>query len=301
MNFDVIKTILPNSSYDLDNLQRKYGHELAGKRLFGSMVKLIKILSYCDEGAIIMERKRKEKRVAGLNHIINKCKKVKRKQENKIIKLESKIADINQEPDFAEEPEVSIHESKMVLIGVDQETHNSVLAELDETKKRLEQLNLKLMVKEHLQKTVGPPTVELMTVDHVHESKLAAIQITSSSKCESGTQSDNNIHDHNDTCTECVSFSIKVRKDRFGDEKTALDVMSRLNKHNFMQPNKHETILLVKKAMLDIKNNIKHKFSLFLANKMMELCDLLLFAFNQMEKLRQMEMDQVRMKLNELK
>jgi len=317
MNFDVIKTILPNSSYDLDNLKRKYGEKLAEKRLFGSLTKLIKILSYNDEGAIIMERKKKEKRIAGFNNIINKCKKIKKKQENKINKLEGKIKEINLEPDYIDVPDPVIQESKLVIVGVPVETHNLVLTELNEAKKQLSSLSLKLMVKEHLQlsttklETEKVPEKSSMENDS-HEMPVSGDVIktqmvdegcgnTNIDVCEIGVMTEPSHHSHGGDCKDCVEYSNKIRRERFGDERTAVQVMTALNKHNFMQPNKYETILLVKKAMLDVKNNIKHKFSVFLSIKMVELCDLLLFAFNQMEKLRQHEVETIRLKLSELK
>lgn len=315
MNFDVIKTILPNSSQDLDNLRRKYGDKLAERRLFGSFTKLIKILSYNDEGAIIAERKKKEKRVAGLNHIINKCKKVKNKQVRKIEKLESKILEINREPDYVEELEPVIKESNMVIAGVDRILYDSVVKELTETKQQLERVSLKLMVKDHLVAEAKMADLNtsgnilcgkqgedvVSSVDKSTIMQLVGAHISPEIITSVSTQTDPTYHQHSGDCPECVGYSNDVRRERFGDEKVALHIMSILNKHNFMQPNKHETILLVKKAMLDIQKSIKHKFSLFLSSKMVSLCDLLLFSFNQMERLRQEEIEIVRQKLNELK
>lgn len=311
MNFDVIKSILPNSAYDLDRLKNKLGYREAERKLLGSISKVIKVLIRCDEGVMITDMKKKEKRIAGLNHIIGKCKKVKRKQETKIAKLEGKINDILKEPEHQNEPDVEIKEFTSIIVGIPSHEHDLVVEELKDTRRRLDIMTTKFAVNEHLRSSVKQLT------SHINDHGLANAEnkIDVSTQTEGPIPVDDHIveesltpsseimkeHEHHGDCVGCVAYSNKVRRERFGDEKTAIEVMMSLTKHNFMQPNKHETILLVKKAMQSVIACIKHKFSLFLARKMIDLCDLLLFSFNQMEQLRQSEIENVRKALNDLR
>lgn len=311
MNFDVIKSILPNSAYDLDRLKNKLGYKDAERKLLGSISKVIKVLIRCDEGVMITDMKKKDKRIAGLNHIIGKCKKVKRKQETKIAKLEDKINDILKEPEHQNEPDVEIKEFTSIIVGVPIHEHDLIVEELKDTRRRLDIMTTKLAVNEHLRLSKQPVSniddLKLSNVkDMINMFTQTEIPIPVGDHVVKESVSPPpikviNEHDHQDSCANCVAYSNKVRRERFGDEKVAIDVMMSLTKHNFMQPNKHETILLVKKAMQSVIACIKHKFSLFLAKKMIDLCDLLLFSFNQMEQLRQTEIENIRNALIELK
>lgn len=311
MNFDVIKSILPSSIYDLDRLKNKFGYKIAERKLLGSISKVIKVLVRCDEGVMITDMKKKDKRIAGLNNIIAKCKKVKRKQETKISKLEDKITEILKEPEHENEPEVEIKEVTSITVGIPQHEHDLVIEELKDTRRRLDIMTTKFAVNEHLRSSIKQSTSEASDGKATHVGDLAEVSTQTeditlaNDHALEGSAIPHNIvidkHDHRDECVDCVAYSNKIRRDRFGDEKVAIDIMVTLSKHNFMQPNKHETILLVKKAMQSVIACIKHKFSSFLAKKMMDLCDLLLFSFNQMEQLRQAEIENVRKALNEFK
>lgn len=298
MNFEIIKSIIPNSTYDLDLMIKNFGLDIAQKRMFACFTKVIKILAHNKEGAIIMERKKKEKRVIGFNNVIAKCDKIINKQTKKKKRLEAKINDVLGEPDFIEEPEPVIHNALITekLSQPELEQLNKLREENLQLVRENQLLSIQVVMRRSLDETMSK-CVETKKHDDVTTKETTTLD----DLINTGTQTDQSEHDHNIKCHECDEFSTIEREKHFGDKKTALTVMKMLSSHNFMQPNKHETILLVKKAMQMIDSSIKQKFSLFLSKKMVELCDLLLFSFKQMQDLRDNEYNKVIEKLNELK
>lgn len=298
MNFEIIKSIIPNSVNDIDLMIKNFGPEIAQTRMFACFTKVIKILAHNKEGAIIMERKKKEKRVIGFNNVIAKCDKIINKQIKKKKRLEVKIDDIMKEPDFIEEPEPVINNA-----SISEKLSPPELEQLEKLKEENSQLirenqllSIQIVMRRSLD-GIKKEDVEVKGCEDVATKETVVLDNVVSIE----TQTDQLEHDHNVGCDDCNKFSAVEREKHFGDKKTALTVMTMLSRHNFMQPNKHETILLVKKAMHMIESGIKQKFSLFLSKKMTELCDLLLFSFKQMQDLRDNEYNEVLEKLNELK
>ena len=200
------------------------------------------------------------------------------------------------EPDFIEEPEPVIHDALITtkLTQPELEQLNKLREENSQLTRENQLLSIQVFMRRSLDETMSK-CVETKKHDDV------ITKATTSDLVSTGTQTDQSEHDHNINCHECDEFSAIERERHFGNKETAITVMKMLSSHNFMQPNKHETILLVKKAMQMINSSIKQKFSLFLSRKMVELCDLLLLSFKQMQDLRDNEYNKVIEKLNELK
>ena len=268
MNFEVIKSIIPNSASDVDLMIRNFGSEVAQIRMFACFTKVIKILAHNKEGAIIMERKKKEKRVIGFNNVIAKCDKIINKQTKKKKRLEAKINDVMKEPDFIDEPEPVIHDASITerLSPPELEQLIKLKEENSQLIRENQLLSIQIVMRKSLDE-LGGKDVEAKGFEGVVNRTPMMLEDAVSIE----TQTDQPEHDHNMNCNECNKFSTTERERHFGDKKIAMTVMTMLSRHNFMQPNKHETILLVKKAMHMINSGITQKFSLCLSKKMEEL------------------------------
>jgi len=285
MNFDVIKKMFPNHGYKIDEIIRRDGVQKAHNKLFGCFSKVINVLCDSDLDLLITKKKSKEKRIADLNNVKNKCDKIIKKQERKKTHIETKIEEVEEEPDEVMDQFVM----NQVIVVEEKDEHRIRLLEsqLEES-----EIKLKQLIKENSLLSIGNSTIkalQTMKTSRVHETAESGTQCDFEHELKNdivnmGTQTETvEDHEHSTNCSGCKIFSDKERAARFGDAHAALDVMKKLNRHNFLQPNKHETILLVKEAMASIKGSIKHKFSLFLSDKMLELCDLLLLTFNQVQ------------------
>lgn len=312
MNFDVIKEMFPNHKHKIDEIIKKQGSDRAQKKLFGCFIKVINIMFSSDDDLLIIKKKNKERRIAGLNNVKNKCDKIIKKQERKKKHLENKIQEINEEKD--EVPEQII--MNPVVVVEEQHKNRVLLLEkaLEEKEHEMRELirqNTSLMV----QKTIMENKSSFMRMDALPttdkfesgiQCDLAFTSVVESRKAEMfdiETQSEFTEikHEHSLKCLECSVMFDRERLLKFGDVRMAADIMRKLNNHNFLQPNKHETILLVKEAMASIKGSIKHKFSLFLSEKMMDMCELLLLTFSQFQQENDRQYKMVMNQINKLK
>lgn len=298
MNFDVIKSILPDLEFELNKMKEEIGVDKTVKRVFGCMTKVIRILAHNSEGVIILERKKKEKRVIGFNNVITKCKKIIKKQTNKIERIERKIQEVNSEPDYIEEPTPNLREAKveLTLDTSERQEINKLRDENQELRRANQLISVEVMMLKTLRQSVAGHEESVIenkeTIDHP-KTTGGETRIYPMSVSDMMVQTESQDHNHSIACPDCSKLCLEEREKHFGDKKSAMEVMQMLGKHNFMQPNKHETILLVKKAMLIIKNNINQKFSRFLSEKMTELCDLLLLTFTQFQKIRDDEQQKI--------
>lgn len=312
MNFDVIKEMFPNHKHKIDDIIRKQGNDKAQKKLFGCFIKVINLMFSSDDDLLIINKKSKERRVAGLNNIKNKCDKIIKKQERKKKHLENKIQEINEEEDEV----------------LEQIIMNSVVVVEEQHKDRVLVLEKALEEKEHKMRELIRQNTSLMVQKTIMENKSLFTRMDTPptiDRFESGTQCDMAFtdlakprkaemidievqsefaeikHEHSLKCSECSVMFDRERLLKFGDVRMAADIMKKLNNHNFLQPNKHETILLVKEAMASIKGSIKHKFSLFLSEKMLEMCELLLLTFSQFQQENDRQYKMIINQINELK
>lgn len=307
MNFDVIKNIFPNHSYKVDEIIRRHGTTKAQKKLFGCFIKVINVMFDSEADLLITQKKSKEKRIAGLHNVKNKCDKIIKKQERKKKHIDGRIQEIEEESE--EVIETVVMNPVIVINEQDKDRIQSLEKTLEEKEVKMAALmreNTLLSIKKH--------TADLLNIKRNvdHDKRTTEFgtqcdgedeQILKNETIEMGTQSDlaETKHVHSIECDDCKRFSDRERETRFGNAQVALEVMKRLSKHNFLQPNKHETILLVKEAMETIKGSIKHKFSLFLSGKMLEMCDLMQLTFSQIQSESDRQYREVMKQLDSLK
>jgi len=304
MNFDVIKSIFPNHNYKIDEIIRRHGVGKAQAKLFGCFIKVINVMYDSEADLLITQRKSKEKRIAGLNNVKNKCDKIIKKQERKKKHIDGKIQDIEEETE--EKIECVVMNPVIVINEQDRDKIQSLEKTVEEKEFKIKELireNHVLSIRTHTESMLSKGRLTKETSESETQCDLICEQKPVREVIETGTQSDiaDVKHVHSVNCDECKIFSDAERSSKFGDVRVAVDVMNKLSKHNFLQPNKHETILLVKEAMATIKGSIKHKFSLFLSNKMLDMCDLLLLTFNQFQSESDRQYREVMKQLDSLK